>query len=53
MMGALFLVGMKRLSLEDLQAMLDGVSQRKVMTAPASGLVLKGIQFSETSTSTL
>lgn len=51
MMGALFLVGMKRLSLLDLQAMLAGTAQQKVMTAPASGLVLKGIQFSESSIS--
>lgn len=43
MMGALFLVGMKKLSLDELQEMLEGSSLNKLMTAPASGLVLHKI----------
>lgn len=43
MMGALLMVGMKELSLEELKEMLGGSTSKKLMTAPASGLVLHKI----------
>lgn len=48
MMGALFLVGMKKLSLSELEELLKGNEsfEKKIMTAPASGLVLKSVLFS-------
>lgn len=48
MMGALFLVGMKKLSLVELEELLkgNGPGEKKLMTAPASGLVLKSVLFS-------
>lgn len=47
MMGALFLVGMKKLSLDELEELLKGTNaEKKLMTAPASGLVLKSVLFS-------
>lgn len=47
MMGALFLVGMKRLGLQELNELLEGNSDKKIMTAPASGLILHRTQFNE------
>ena len=45
MMGALFLVGMKKMTLNEFEEALKGNSPIKIMTAPASGLVLYRIQF--------
>jgi len=47
MMGALFMVGMKRISVSELEAILKGDSGIKIMTAPASGLILQRIEFSD------
>lgn len=45
MMGAIFQVGMGKLSLDELKEMLRGESSKKVMTAPASGLILQKISW--------
>lgn len=45
MAGALLMVGMNQLSLEELELILKGESERKIMTAPASGLILHKITY--------
>jgi tRNA U38,U39,U40 pseudouridine synthase TruA len=47
MAGALLMVGMNQLSLEELQKILKGESETRIMTAPASGLILHRIKFKE------